>query len=99
MRTGLTKRQKETVYYFNEADPMAEVRTYNADLKKRLTAYAAAHPDQCQMIDDDGTGGLTFEIDKHRIGLRLTAPYSDERRETARANGKMNGIQTRKTNA
>ena len=99
MRTGLKKKQKETVFFFNEADPMAEIKTYNTDLKNRLTAYAEKYPELCRLTDDDGFGVLIFEIDKRRIGLRLTAPYSDERREKARENGKMNGIQTRKTNA
>ena len=99
MRTGLKKKQKETVFYFNEADPMAEVKTYNTELKKRLTSYAEKYPDLCCQVDDDGHGGLIFEIDKRRIGIRLTAPYSDERREKARENGKQNGIQTRMTKA
>ena len=99
MKTGLTKKQKETVFYFNEADPIAEVKTCNTDLKNRLTAYAEKYPDLCRQVDDDGHGGLIFEIDQRRIGIRLTAPYSDERRQTARENGKRNGIQTRRTNA
>ncbi len=96
MRTGLKKKQKETAFYFNEADPMAEIKTHNTELKKRLTAYAEKYPDLCRLTDDDGCGGLIFQIDKRRIGIRLTAPYSDERREKARENGKHNGIQTRK---
>ena len=99
MRTGLKKKQKETVFFFNEADPMAEIKTYNTDLKNRLTAYAEKYPELCRLTDDDGFGGLIFEIDKRRIGIRLTAPYSDERREKARVNGKQNGIQTRMTKA
>ena len=39
MRTGLKKKQKETVFFFNEADPMAEIKTYNTDLKNRLTCF------------------------------------------------------------
>ena len=34
--------------------------------------------------DDDGWGCKTFEIDKGRFCFRLTAPYSEERREAAR---------------
>lgn len=36
MRTGLTKRQKDTVIYFNEESDIIEVRTHNTDLKNRL---------------------------------------------------------------
>lgn len=33
MKTGLSKKQKTTTIYFNEADNMIEVCTYNTDLK------------------------------------------------------------------
>ena len=36
MRTGLTKKQKTTVIYFDEYGGMIEVQTHNTDLKKRL---------------------------------------------------------------
>ena len=83
MKTGLTKKQKVTEVYFNERDEFAEVYTHNTELKKRLTAYAAKHPDLCYQTEDDGQGGLRFEIDKSRISIRLTAPYSEERRNVA----------------
>ena len=77
------KKRKVTELYFNEYDGTAEIYTYNTKLKKRLTAYAATHPDLCQLTEDDENGGLRFEIDKHRISIRLTAPYSSARRSTA----------------
>ena len=84
MRTGLTKKQKTTVIYFDEHSRMIEVQTHNTDLKKRLTAFAAKYPQCCRQTDDDEQGGLTFEIEKGRFSFRLTAPYSEERREAAR---------------
>ena len=83
MKTGLTKKQKVTEFYFNEYDDLAEIYTHNTDLKKRLLAYAIEYPELCQLTEDDEQGGLRFEIDKHRIGIRLTAPYSSERRAAA----------------
>ena len=77
------KKRKVTELYFNEYDGTAEIYTYNTKLKKRLTAYAATYPDLCQLIEDDEQGGLRFEIDKHRISIRLTAPYSEERKNVA----------------
>ena len=77
------KKRKVTELYFNEYDGTAEIYTYNTKLKKRLTAYAATYPDLCQLTKDDENGGLRFEIDKHRIGIRLTAPYSQERKTAA----------------
>ena len=92
MKTGLTKKQKVTELYFNENDAITEVYTHNTDLKKRLLAYAAQFPEQCQQTDDDERGGLRFEIDKSRISIRLTAPYSEERRKQYRDQAKRNSI-------
>ena len=88
MRTGLTKKQKVTEVYYNAKDPTAEVYTHDTKLKKRLLEYAAKFPELCQQTDDDEQGGLRFEIDKSRISIRLTAPYSKERRNKARETAK-----------
>ena len=92
MRTGLTKKQKTTVIYFDEYGGMIEVQTHNTDLKKRLMAFAAKHPQCCRQTDDDKQGGLTFEIEKKRLSFRLTAPYSEERRRGASEWAKKNGV-------
>ena len=91
------KKRKVTELYFNEYDSTAEIYTYNTKLKKRLTAYAATYPDLCQQTDDDEQGGLRFEIDKSRISIRLTAPYSEERRRGCRDQAKKNNNFTNKT--
>lgn len=92
MRTGLTKRQKTTVIYFNEHSRLIEVQTHNTDLKKRLTSFAAKYPQCCRQTDDDEQGGLTFEIEKGRLSFRLTAPYSEKRRKAASEQAKQNGV-------
>ena len=96
MKTGLTRKQKATEVYFNEHDDLAEIYTHNMDLKKRLLAYAKEYPEPCQLTEDDEQGGLRFEIDKYRIGIRLTAPYSTERRAAASRRGKESGISKKK---
>ena len=64
---------------------LTHIRTYNTDLKNRLTAYAVAHPDQGRQTDaDPDTGCMEFDIAKGRFSFRLTAPYSEERRKAAR---------------
>ena len=83
MKTGLTKKQKVTEVYYNAKDPVAEVYTHDTGLKKRMRKFAAQYPELCQLTDDDGQGGLRFEIDKSRISIRLTAPYSEDRRKAA----------------
>ena len=83
MRTGLKKQQKVTEVFYNAKDSKAEIYTHDTKLKKRLLAYAAKFPEICRQIDDDEQGGLTFVIDKQRISIRITEPYSDERRGAA----------------
>ena len=92
MRTGLTKKQKTTVIYFDEHSRIIEVQTHNTDLKKRLTAFAAKYPQCCRQTDDDEQGGLTFEIEKGRLSSRLTSPYREERRKAASEQAKQNGV-------
>ena len=90
MKTGLSKKQKTTNIYFNEADSMIEVCTYNTALKNRLAAFAEQYPAECRLIDDDGNGCLTFEVSKGRFGFKLTPPYSLERKKAASELAKKN---------
>ena len=91
MKTGLTKKQKVTEVYYNTKDPTAEIYTHDIKLKKRLLAYVAKFPELCQQTDDDEHGGLRFEIDKARVSIRLTAPYSEERKQSAGEYAKKHG--------
>ena len=92
MKTGLTKKQKVTEVYYNANDPTAEVYTHDTKLKKRVLEYAAKFPELCQQTDDDEQGGLRFEIDKSRISIRLTAPYSEERRKNSNELAMLKGM-------
>ena len=53
-------------------------------MSNRLVAYARRWLECCRKAGNDGCGYKTFEIDKGRFCFRLTAPYSEERREAAR---------------
>ena len=92
MRTGLTKKQKTTVIYFDKYSRIIEMQTLNTDFKKWLTAFAAMYPQCCRQTDDDEQGGLTLDIEKGRLSFRLTAPYSEERRKAASKQAKQNGV-------
>ena len=96
MRTGLTKQEKTTEIYFDEKEPTIFIRTHNTDLKKRLAAYSGQYPDQCRQTDaDPETGCMEFEIRKGRFSFRLTAPYSEKRREAARRYARENNAADR----
>ena len=85
MITNKKKNEKTTEIYFDETPAPVVIRTHNTALNKRLLAYSKKHPDLCRLTDDDELGYLSFEIDKDRFSIRLTAPYTEERRQLARA--------------
>ena len=43
--------------------------------------FSNEYPDECKLVDDSGNGMLEFEINKGRFCFRLTAPYSEERKQ------------------
>ena len=90
----MKKKEKFTQGYFNEADPLMEIVTYNVNLKHRLSEYAKQFPDLCRITETD-EGRMGFEIDKHRCTLRLTKPYSEKRKQAIREEAKAHGIHTR----
>ena len=85
MITNKKKNEKTTEIYFDETPAPVVIRTHNTALKKRLLAFAAKFLDLCRLTDDDELGYLSFEIDKNRFSIRLTAPYTEKRRQLARA--------------
>ena len=85
MITNKKKNEKTTEIYFDETPSAVVIRTHNTALKKRLFAFAEKFPGLCRLTDDDELGYLSFEIDKARFSIRLTVPYTEERKELARA--------------
>lgn len=80
MITGIKKKNKLTEIWFDETGSAVNIRTYNTDLKNRLAVYAVKYSAHCRLTDDDECGCLTFEVDRRRFSVRLTAPYSEDRR-------------------
>ena len=88
----LTKIEKETIILFNEGEQEASIYTYNASLRKRLALFSKQHPELCRMERSFDQGGVSYVLDKSRLSIRLIAPYSEERRQKAREQGKENGF-------
>ena len=84
MITGLKKKQKTTEIYFNEADDITTISTYNTKLKNRLKQFAKECPDLCKLVSEDELGCLVFEINKNSFTFRCMKPASVEKREKAR---------------
>ncbi len=90
--SGLTKYEKETILLTNEADDFYEVYTFNFALKKKLAAYAKRHPDLCSLKETTKEGSATYVVNKARLTIRLTEPYSEERRKAASKRAKDQGL-------
>lgn len=94
--TRLTKYEKETIILTSEGDDTYSVYTFNPTLKRRLADFAKKYPAVCHLESEDKKlGSQSYVIDKARLSIRLTAPYSDERRKAARENAKGHGFATR----
>ena len=89
----LTKYEKETIILTSEGDDTYNVYTFNAGLKRRLGDFAKKCPAVCRLESEDkNIGCQSYVVDKARLSIRLTAPYSEARRQAARNLAKENGI-------
>ena len=89
----LTKYEKETIILTSEGDDTYSVYTFNAALKRRLAGFAKKYPDLCHLESEDKKiGSQSYLIDKARLSIRLTAPYSEARRQAARERAKQQGV-------
>ena len=92
MLKHLTKYEKETILLTSEGDDRWEVYTFNPGLKRRLKEFAEKFPEQCHLKCSTAEGSVTYVVDKARLSIRLTAPYSEERRDAAREAARKNGL-------
>ena len=90
--TKLTKYEKETILLTSEGDDTWDIFTFNPALKRKLTDFSASHPDLCKLKCSTAEGSMTFTVSKPRLSLRLTKPYSEERRQKASAYAKEHGL-------
>lgn len=92
---GRTKLEKETIINFNEAEDTAQIYTFNAALKQRLSSFSQQHPELCQLVRQSKDGGVTYCVEKSRLSIRLIQPISEEQREKRSENMRKNREQRR----
>ena len=89
----LTKYEKETIILTSEGDDTYSVYTFNAALKRRLADFANKYPELCRLeCEDKKVGYQSYIIDKARLSIRITAPYSEARRRAASERAKQQGV-------
>lgn len=76
----LTNLEKETVIVFNEADPTAEVFTYNGRMLRELAKLAGDRPDDVEHVSDNGNGASTYRVPKKWVKIRAKRILSEEER-------------------
>ena len=77
----LTKQEKDTEIFYDQSNAPMQIRTHDLNLIRRLTALSAEYPDVCQLVETDPISGSFFEVlDKNRVSIHVTKPYSAERR-------------------
>lgn len=92
----LTKYEKETIILTSEGDDTYSVYTFNSALKRRLADFSKKYPDLCRLESEDKKVGYqSYLIDKARLSIRITAPYSEERRKAAQLRGQAKGFSSK----
>lgn len=84
----LTRYEKETILLTSEGDTAWEVFTFNPGLKRRLAEFSRKYPDCCVLVQTTPVGSVTYRIQKGRLSVHLTPPYSKERRNETRKRAK-----------
>lgn len=80
----LSKYEKETIILTSEGDDTYNVYTFNSALKRRLADFARKYPAICHLESENkDLGSVSYVIEKARLSIRLTTPYSAERRKAA----------------
>ncbi|MCD8362171.1 MAG: molecular chaperone [Lachnospiraceae bacterium] len=76
----LTKKERDTEIYYNQSSDPMQIRTNDPKLIRKLTALSEDFPELCQLDNVDKYCGSYFTVDKKRISIHVTHPYSKERR-------------------
>ncbi len=88
----LTKRQKDTEIYYNQSSDPMQIRTHDQKLIRKLSALSEGFPELCRLVEEDDYNGSYFEVDKRRVSIHVTRPYTEERRQKQSEWAKESGI-------
>jgi hypothetical protein len=88
----LTKYEKETIILTSEGDNCYSIYTFNQPLKRKLAEFAKKYPEYCKLENSTAEGSVTYWVDKTRLSIHLTAPWSDERKNAMRDRAKKSGL-------
>lgn len=87
---SLSKAEQETIILFNEAEPTADVFTYNKHLITKLRKLNAKYPTLFYPNRKDFKGAVSYTVPKNCVVVR--PPYSDARKEADSTRALLNGV-------
>lgn len=61
---NLSNLEKETIISFNEAEPFAEIETYNSRLKRRFSELKAARPEEVTRLEAHNGDSVVYRFPK-----------------------------------
>ena len=76
----LTNMERETIVTFNEAERTANFYTHNLVLQAQLQELCRKYPDQVRQTAANAWGGLTFELPKKWLRVKLPRVLSPAQR-------------------
>lgn len=89
----LTKKDKYTEIYYDQSDAPMQIRTHDLNLIRKLTALSSNYPEECRLVETGQDSGAYFEVlDKSRVSIHVTKPYSAERRRKQSEWAKEHGL-------
>lgn len=69
--------EQETVFLFNRAEDKADIYTFEPSLKKKLDKMCEQYPEVCVKREDNGIGGVTYNLPKNLISVRTPRAKKD----------------------
>lgn len=94
---ALTNLEKETIILFNEAEPEAEIFTYNGRMLRELEKLVDERPAEVQHISDNGAGGSTYRFPKKWVKIRANRILTVEQKAVMAA--RLHNIENKAENA
>lgn len=84
----MTNYEKETIILFNEAEPTAELETYNSRLLRKLDRLAKEHPDEVIVKEGGNSNWGRYVVPKKWVTINASrkVEITDEQREVLREN-------------
>ena len=77
----LSNLERETIILWNEAEKTASIYTHSPALQRQLSELCAAYPESTLAVEDNGHGGLTYELPKKWVKVvppRILSPAQRE---------------------